>query len=189
MSAVAIKPRIWTTEELLALPEDGTERWLIRGRLWEKPMTKRNRFHSTVEGEIGGFLWAWLRTQPRPRGRVVSGEAGFILRRNPDTTVGIDVAVISPAMAAANPPDTTLFDGPPILAVEILSPNDVQRETDAKIQDYLACSVLVWVVSPELRTVTVYRPSAPHAIFGDKQILTGDPELPGFTAPVADLFL
>ena len=34
-----------TTAELLAMPEDGMDRWLIRGELREKPMTKRNRYH------------------------------------------------------------------------------------------------------------------------------------------------
>jgi len=41
-----------TTEELLALPEDGVDRYLIRGLLREKPMTKRNRWHTRVEARI-----------------------------------------------------------------------------------------------------------------------------------------
>ena len=39
---------LMTTEELLALPEDDVERWLIDGELRERPMTVRNRFHSRV---------------------------------------------------------------------------------------------------------------------------------------------
>ncbi len=34
--SVAAAPPLMTTEELLALPDDGVERWLIRGRLREK---------------------------------------------------------------------------------------------------------------------------------------------------------
>jgi hypothetical protein len=37
-----------TTEELLALPPGGVERWLIRGKLRQKPMTIRNRWHSRI---------------------------------------------------------------------------------------------------------------------------------------------
>jgi hypothetical protein len=35
-----------TTEELLAMPEDGVDRDLIRGQLRERPITRRNPWHS-----------------------------------------------------------------------------------------------------------------------------------------------
>ena len=44
--STATAPRLMTNAELLAIPEDGMERNLIRGVLKEKPMTRRNRFHS-----------------------------------------------------------------------------------------------------------------------------------------------
>ena len=50
---MATASSLMTTEELLALPEDGTDRWLIAGELRERPMTKRNRFHSRVTGPSG----------------------------------------------------------------------------------------------------------------------------------------
>lgn len=190
MSTATATKKLMTVEEFLALPDDGVERWLVRGELRENgDMTQRNRFHSTIEGEVTGQLWAWLRTQPQPRGRVVSGEAGFLLSRNPDTTVGIDVALISPAMAAANPLDTTLFDGPPVLAVEILSPNDKHRDVTEKIRGYLASGVMVWIVNPDLRTVTVWKTGTRPVIYDESQLLPGGPDLPGFSAPVADFFL
>lgn len=195
-TAVADKKRVWTTEELLALPDDGVERWLIRGRLIEKhpngecsDMTRRNRFHSVTEGRVTTALGLWLQTQPLPRGEVVCGEVGFVLSHDPDTTVGIDVAVITAAMADANPDDTTLYDGHPVLAVEILSPYDTQDEVMDKVDDYLASGTpLVWVVEPRHRTVTVYRPDAEPALFNRTQTLTAEPHLPGFSCPVADLF-
>jgi Uma2 family endonuclease len=195
-TAVATEKRVWTTEELLALPDDGVERWLIRGRLIEKhpyqeypDMTKRNRFHSMSEGRIVRVLGAWLLTQPEPRGEVVCGEVGFILQREPDSTVGIDVAVISAEMADATPEGTTMFDGAPLLAVEILSPYDTQDEVLDKVDDYLAFGTpLVWVVEPRRRTVTVFRPDAEPVLFNRTQTLTAEPHLPGFSVPVADLF-
>jgi hypothetical protein len=45
-SIMATASSLMTTEELLAIPEDGTDRWLIAGELRERPMTRRNRFHS-----------------------------------------------------------------------------------------------------------------------------------------------
>src|SRR5690349_20342695 len=89
-----------TTEDLLALPENGTDRELIRGELREKPVTRRNRRHSRTMVRIGYLLERWLQRQPEPRGEVVCGEAGFRLLRNPDTTVGIDVAYVSAEVAS-----------------------------------------------------------------------------------------
>ena len=187
--STATEKKLMTAEEFLALPDDGVERWLIRGNVWEITMTKRNRFHSTIEGEITGHIWAWIQTQPLPRGRITCGEVGFLLQRNPDTTVGIDVAYISPVMAAANPPDTTLFDGPPMVAIEIQSPNDKLQVTTKKLKEYLAAGVeAVWVVNPDMATVTIYRKNQPAMIFSNGQTVTGDPELPGFSAKVADFF-
>src|SRR5436305_9415412 len=98
-----------TTEELLALPQNGVERWLIRGRLRERPMTVRNRWHSRIMTRVAKFLDNWLDGQPEPRGSVLCGEAGVRLRRNPDTTVGVDVVYVSPELAAQQSDETTLI--------------------------------------------------------------------------------
>src|SRR5690242_760867 len=121
--SLATPPRMWTTEEMLALPDDGMDRELIRGQLRERPMTMRNRRHSRIEARVSHDLVRWLDTQPEPRGEVVAGEAGFRLRRDPDSSVGIDVAYVSAEVAAATPERSAFFEGPPVLAVEILSPS------------------------------------------------------------------
>jgi Uma2 family endonuclease len=177
-----------TTEEMLALPDDGMDRELIRGKLWEQTMTRRSRRHSRAEARVTRLLDEWLETQPEPRGMVVSGEAGFHLARDPDSSVGIDVAYVPPEVAAVAP-EAALFEGPPVLAVEILSPSDTQERIDEKVGVYLDTGVaLVWLVNPRFRTVTVYRPDAPPVLFNDEQELTAEPHLPGFRAPVARLF-
>ena len=174
MSTVVSK-RPMTTEELLALPEDGVDRELIRGQLREKPMTRRNRWHSRVEATIAQFLRNWLETLPEPRGQIVSGEAGFRLRRDPDSTVGIDVAYVSAEVAAINA-DAVYFDGPPVLAVEILSPSDKQEEIDEKVELYLETGVaVIWIVNPRLKTVSVYRPGADPEMFNERHELTAEP--------------
>jgi Uma2 family endonuclease len=185
--AVATAPM--TTEELLALPDDGMERWLVRGELREKPMTVRNRWHSRIMVVVSFALEDWLRRQPQPRGSVLCGEAGCRLRRNPDTTVGIDVAYISSELAAKRADETTLIDGVPILVVEILSPNDTVEDLETMVDDYLAAGVqVVWVVNPYRRTVTVHRPGQGAVLVNDAQDLVGEPQLPGFRVPVAQLF-
>jgi Uma2 family endonuclease len=188
MSAAAARP-VMTTEELLASPRDGVDRWLFLGRLREKPRTVRNRFYSRIMIRVGKLLDNWLDQQPEPRGSVLGGEAGVRLRRNPDATVGIDVVYIPPEVAARQGGDTTLIDGVPVLAVEILSPIDVLEEVNEKIDEYLRAGVaLVWVINPHHRTVEIFRPGAEPELANVRQELSAEPHLPGFRIPVAQLF-
>jgi Uma2 family endonuclease len=197
MSTVVV-PGTMTAEEFLALPDDGVERWLIRGKLREKPptclsggkpMTVRNRGHSKMMAAVSHFLEVWRRSQPQPRGEVLCGEAGCRLRQTPDSIVGIDVAYISAEVAARPPEETTLIDGVPILVVEILSPNDTQEQIDEKIDAYLRAGVaLVWVIDTHDRTVLIYRPNEAPGLVNIHQELTAEPHLPGFRVRLADLF-
>src|SRR5207237_6340120 len=119
----AVRRDPMTTEQLLALPDDGKERWLIRGQLREKEMTRGNRGHSRVEGKIAHLLHKWMETRPEPRGEVLVGEAGVRLRHNPDTTVGVDVAYISAQLADADPADDGFIGAVPVIVVEMISPS------------------------------------------------------------------
>ena len=153
-----------TAEEFLALPDDGVERDLIFGEVREEPMTRRNRHHSRTETWIAHFLLAWLETQPEPRGEIVSGEAGFRLSRDLDSLVGIDVAYVSAKIAAVDP-DSAYFEGPPVLAVEILSPSDQQERIDEKVSLYLKTGVPLVVGRepkiPDRHGLSTRRPADP----------------------------
>ena len=101
----------------------------------------------------------------------------------------IDVAYLGPDVVPPRPGGSTIVDGIPRLAVEILSPSDKQDEVEEKIDDYLAAGVpQVWEVNPRRRTVTVYRPNRGPVLFNESQELLADPELPGFRVPVLSLF-
>jgi len=183
------EPQILTTEQLLAMPDDGKERWLINGELREKEMTRRNRGHSRVEGKIATLLNIWADAHAKPRGEVLVGEAGIRLRRNPDSSVGVDVAYISAETADANINDAGFVDGAPVLVVEVLSPSDKHDEVTEKVETYLDTGVkLVWVVDPSFRTITVYRADAPPQLFNETQTIDAEPHLPGFRAPVTAIF-
>ncbi len=178
---------LMTAEEFLALPDDGKERELIRGELREKPMTYRNRFHAQAEARIAFLLGRWLEDQPQPHGTVYSGEVGCILRHEPDTIVGIDVAYFSHAVTQRQTDETALIDGVPLLAVEVLSPSDKQSEVHEKVMLYLESGVqAVWIVDPLFRTVQVHQRGAEPKTFNREETLSGC--LPGLEIPVADLF-
>jgi Uma2 family endonuclease len=189
-------PKVWTAEDLLAMPDDGVERWVINGRLREKPpefpgvtMTVRNRHHSAILIAVGTAIKVWLKGQPVPRGQVYGGEAGVRLP-GLTTTVGVDVAYAPAGVVAAQSDDaTTLLDGVPTLVVEILSPNDTQEQVTEKVKSYRDARVpLVWVINPDDRTVTVYRPGQPPVLYNDTQQVPVSAEMPGFAPPVAELF-
>src|SRR4051794_16191683 len=137
MSLATPPARPMTAEELIALPDDGVERDLIRGELRERTMTRRNPFHSSTEARIAMLLGNWLDQRPEPRGRIHSGEAAFRLRREPETFVGIDVAYASPELVAKTDKRKAFYDGPPVLAVEILSPSDKHEDIVEKVSLYL----------------------------------------------------
>lgn len=188
MSVIAT-PRLFTTADLLAIPDDGKERWLIRGMLREKPMTKRNRFHSGLEARIAQLIGNWLDACPEPRGNVFSGEVGCILRHDPETTVGIDIAYFSADVVNRQTEDTTLIDGVPVLMVEILSPSNIEEEINEKVNEYLKAGVaLIWLVDPVFQTVQVIRPDAESIMFNTTQELSAEPHLPGFRVPMAKFF-
>ena len=195
-TAVEIPPptqkKLYTVEDLLAMPDDGVDRWLIRGQLRERKdpeMTRRNRFHAALTSRISQLIGNWLDKQPEPRGEVYDGEVGVYLRRNPDSAAGIDVVYAPPGVVASQTDNTTMIDGIPTLVVEILSPSNTIEEVTEKTVDYLAAGVpLVWVVHPRFQTVTVYRPNQPPEMFNTTHTLNCDPHMPGFSVPVIRLF-
>jgi Uma2 family endonuclease len=180
--------QIPTADDLIAMPDDGIRRELIRGELRETPMTRRNRSHSGVEANIAYLLKSWLETQPEPRGRIHSGEAGFRIRKEPETFVGIDVAYAPPELIAATDPRRPYYDGPPALAVEIRSPSDTHGELVEKIKLYLEAGVVVWEVDPDFRTIRVHRPGDEPVMLNVHQQLSGESYLPAFLQPVARVF-
>jgi hypothetical protein len=98
------------------------------------------------------------------------GEAAFRSARDTDTTVGIDFAYISPESNATLRKRTSLIDGVPTLAVEILAPSDAQADITDKGETYLDAGV-------------------PVTMANITQHLDGGPHLPGFQAAVADIFV
>jgi Uma2 family endonuclease len=177
-----------TAEEFMLLPEDGMDRELIRGQLRERPMTVRNRSHSVVEGNIVFLLRRWLEKRPEPRGQIPCGEAGFLLSRDPDCLVGIDVAYAPADLVERSITPGPYFDGPPALAVEVLSPSETHADIVKKVALYLEVGSAVWVVDPDFRTVSVHRRDHDPETYNVRQELSGDPYLPDFRVKVAEFF-
>ena len=121
-------------------------------------------------------------------GVVTGAETGFQIGHDPDTVRAPDVAFVR---AERVPPAPTpgFFQGPPDLAVEVLSPNDRASDLLAKVQHWLDAGCrAVWVVDPARHTVSVYRRGAEMVVFGTADELAGDDVVPEFSLPVAEIF-
>jgi len=77
----------------------------------------------------------------------------------------------------------------PDLAVEVLSPSNTPAEMARKLRDYFgAGTLLVWIVDPERRTVTVHTSATDCHTLTEADTLDGGEVLPGFTLAVRRIF-
>ena len=77
----------------------------------------------------------------------------------------------------------------PDLAVEIVSPHELADTVFTKVDQYFAAGVTaVWVVLPRHERVYVYSSPTRVHILSRGDDLTGDPVVPGFRLPLADVF-
>ena len=180
----AILNKLVTAEEFEAFPEplDGSKEELLRGEVITMPPPKGR--HGLIQALIAHLLLSVVR--PRKLGWVLT-ESGVVIERDPDSVFGPDVFFYS-ILRHPNRPEG-YFEIPPDLVVEVLSPDDRRKDVDEKIKDYVKNGVkLVWLVDPEVRTVTVYAGSLRGTELDETETITGGDVLPEFTCKVADFF-
>ncbi|MCI0333005.1 MAG: Uma2 family endonuclease [Planctomycetes bacterium] len=176
----------FTADQLLALPTGMGKRYeLVLGEL--RVMSPSGWRHGAVVGNLDSLLASFIRTHDLGRG--FGAETGFLLQRKPDTVRAPDFAFISNAHLPKTEPKEAFWPGAPDLAVEVLSPDDRKREVKEKVNAWLSAGcAAVWVVDPELQTVTIYQSPTNVQVKKAGETLTGDPVVPGFSCPVAELF-
>ncbi len=159
---------------------------LVEGVVVEmsKPTAGHGEIISWLSIRIGSFVIE------QDLGRICSGDAGFILERNPlgrDTVRGLDFAFINKAKASG-PLEYTWYEMGPDLAVEVISPNNKTSDTHLKVMQLLnAGTRLIWVIYPESRTVVVHTASSANTLYEDDTLSGGD-VLPGLEMRVGDIF-
>lgn len=174
-----------TAEEFARLPDDG-RRWqeLVQGQVIA--MAPANWRHSRLARVISTRLGLYV--HQRALGEVLV-EHGFLLARQPDTVRAPDVAFVQSLRLPVDESVIVWFEGPPDLAIEVVSPNDTLTEVQQKVSQYLTAGCrLVWVVEPGSRTVTVYRPDGTARLLRLADMLSGEEVVPGFELALAELF-
>jgi Uma2 family endonuclease len=115
-------------------------------------------------------------------------EVGFKLASNPDTVRAPDVAFVRQDRIPT-PEPRGFWNGPPDLAVEVLSPDDRTEDIRAKVAEYLTQAVpTVVVVDPDSRKVTVLRPATPELALATDDVLDLSDVVSGFRCTVRELF-
>jgi Uma2 family endonuclease len=183
MSATLTKPV--TADELLAMPDDGLCYELVKGELRMAPPPGFE--HGKVTMNLAGPLYQHVKTNDL--GVVFAAETGFKLESNPDTVRAPDVAFMRRERVLETGKLAGYSSGPPDLAVEVLSPSDRTIEVEEKVAEWLEAGArMVWVVSPKLHTVTVYRSLTDIVTLTAKDKLDGGEVVPGFQINVAEIF-
>ncbi len=174
-----------TAQELSGYRNEPYRQELIAGRLCE--MEPTGFLHGHVTSWVGHLLLEHVRAHRL--GVVVGAETGFVLARGPDTVRAPDAAFVRAERVAPGSLPETYWPGPPDLALEVLSPNDRQEEVTAKALDWLAAGAqAVVVLDPRRQVATLYRSPSDVRVLGPGDVLDLDPELPGFSVGVAELF-
>jgi Uma2 family endonuclease len=75
----------------------------------------------------------------------------------------------------------------PDLAVEVISPNDLYHEVEAKTREYLKAGVrLVWTIDPIGRFGRVHRLNGPVSELTENDVFDGEDVIPGFKCTLGD---
>ena len=166
-----------TLAEFLENDVDGYE--YVKGEL--VPMSPATRAHSKISVNVIRHLDRYVRENQLGEVHV---EATFQVG---ERGLKPDVAFVPTSRLDGD--ENTGFLIPPDLAIEVVSPTDIQWRVVDKAFAYLnAGTRLVWILNPRSKTVTVYRSEKDIVLLTYEDTLTGEDVVPGFTCPVSQLF-
>jgi Uma2 family endonuclease len=180
--------KLMTAEEFYDWANDPDNRdkycELERGEIVE--MSRPGKLHGLVCANCVLILGGYARQHQH--GYVCSNDTGIITERDPDTVRGPDVMLFDD-VDDYNEVDLKYGENPPLLAVEVLSPNDTMGKVTQRVLEQLAFGAkLIWVLDPVASNVMVFRPEEPTYVVKTSEELTGDDVLPQFRCPVAEFF-
>jgi Uma2 family endonuclease len=186
-----VEEKIWTDDELLALPKDGNKYEIVKGELVVSPAgIEYEEIGVRVIVALANFV------SEHKLGIICGSSAGYWMKpRNPSLPkkrnfLSPDVSFLAKErLQGLKRPPKKFFDGGPDLVVEILSPSDTVELLHEKIVEYFENGTrLLWVVNPAEQIVLVYHTQQPDRLLRSGEMLDGEQVIPGFTLPVAKLF-
>ena len=175
--------RVVTAEEFERMPDEpGVRMELVRGKVirMSPPGFRQGAIASRLFEALAGHV------AREGLGRVVL-PVGFKVASNPDTVREPDLAFVSRDRLHGEPEG--FFQGPPDLAVEVISPRQRRVFVDGKAAEYLVRGVrMVWVIDPKTETVTVHQPGSAPLVLREGALLEGGSVVPGFRCDLRAIF-
>ena len=176
---------LMTAEELMQLPRGYYRAELINGELIKMPLPKLP--HGRVAMRLGLPLVQFI--SDHDLGEAYLSEVGFQLTRNPDTVLGPDLSFISKERLKEVGEVEGYWQGPPDLAIEVLSPGDRPGKINKKISRYFSFGTKqVWIVDLKQSTVTVYRSPSDTTTFSGSDYLESPDLFPRFRISLDRIF-
>jgi Uma2 family endonuclease len=184
MMATALQAKLLTAEEFFRIPNpnDGFQPELVRVQVVTIPAPGGLHGLTCLRTgrRIGNFV------EDNNRGTVTCNDAGFITERDPDSVRGPDISYWAKGRLQEIP--VGYIEIAPDLLVEVMSPSNTRKQITGKLREYFAKGVhLVWVISPEDRTLTIYRTLDEGRLLNESATVSGEDVLPGFSCRVSDL--
>lgn len=178
-----LEDKLITADELYAMGDmRGVE--LVEGKLRDMPPTGYE--HGETESDIAFHLKSFLRQHKL--GKVMTGEVGIFIRRNPDSIRAADVLFISHERLL-QVQSKSYLDVAPELVVEVLSPRDSWVDMAEKLEEYFSIGVLqVWFANPRNKTLQVFTSVTDSVLLRGEDRLPDIAFLPGFTLTVSDIY-
>jgi len=173
-----------TVDEFWEMASDPGHRYeLVDGELVDMDGKPR---HGTVTGEI----YLLVRGHIRHNNLLFDVGVNTGFQMDPFTLRFPDVHVTSWERMAGYDEDAPGWPAfAPDVAIEVVSASNTPAELARKAGEYFANGTrAMWIADPGPRTVVIRRPGAADEVFGPEDTLTGDPEIPGFSCAVADIF-
>ncbi len=174
-----------TLSEFLELPETEPPSEFVCGRIIPKPMPTFN--HAALTPRLIGLFTIYL---------LRSAEAiVFDNLRHADTDESRaylpDISLIRRERLPRDPEQRRRgpVDIVPDLAIEVSSPDDRPARIADKLAFYLRLGVpLTWIIDPDERTLTAYRPFETQVTYGIGDTIQATPVLSEFQLNLSDLF-
>jgi Uma2 family endonuclease len=131
-------------EEYLRTSFEGLDREYVDGEIVER--TLPDQLHSRTQFRLAGLIWDLAKTYPFHGRPELRSRVGVTRIRIPDISI-----------YAGEEPIERVPSAPPLVAIEILSPDDRYSAVMQKLEEYKAWGVRhIWLVDPASRKLQVY---------------------------------
>ena len=179
------KPSIHTAEDLERLSAQGYRYELIKGELRE--IAPAGGSHGSTTSRL--TILVGILVIDKNLGETFAAETGFLVGRNPDTTLAPDFAFVSKDRLP-HPLPKSYIPVVPDIVLKTRSPNDTRKEVADKVAQWLEFGVkLVWEMNPQTRILALHQQNQMPRFLGENDTLDGGDVLPGLSVPITRLFL